>query len=151
MFLALRRLGGDCPALMLIVSQDAPEREYRALADLADDVLRVNLSPPSVAMQKAWSLRYHAAWWLRNQGLRKAWPQPEHPLQTVLPGHNIDAFFSLAVTEWPLTSVPSVTWIPDLQHRRLPGNFPLDDRASRDRVYLAEAQQATRILVTSEE
>src|SRR5262249_6590326 len=102
-------------------------------------------------MLKAWSLRYHATWWLRTQLFRSPWPKLEHPLQTVLPRHNLDVFFSMAVAEQPLTSVPCVTWIPDLQHRRLPDNFPPDDRASRDRIYLAEARHATRIMVTSDE
>lgn len=46
--------------------------------------------------------------------------------------------------------LPVLAWIPDLQHRRLPGLFPPAELAVRDRLFRATLQQAALVLVSSE-
>ena len=78
-------------------------------------------------------------------------PTAPHPLLKTLRAHQIDGFFTLAWTASPVAALPSVVWIPDFQHRRLPDNFQPAERVNRDHLYALLARGATRLLVTSEE
>lgn len=151
MLLALRALGPACPTLILVVGEHTPEQDYRPLLSSIDQVVRAEIQAPDVASLKQISLRYHLLWWLRARLLKLPPPAEANPLTAILPRHDIDAFFSVAWTHVPITSVPTVVWIPDFQHRRMPGNHPLELLASRDRVYSAQARAASRLLLTSED
>jgi len=151
MFSALRTLGADCPTLVLVVSEDAPERGYRLLANNADEVLLAHMHVPSTDQRKLWSWRYHFTWWLRTQVLKIPEPAAPHPLADFLPKHHIDAYFTLSFMRASVTSVASLVWIPDFQHIRLPDMFQADDRAIRDAIFQGQTRAATRLVVKSEE
>ena len=68
-----------------------------------------------------------------------------------LRNQRIDVLFSLAWSELPVTTVSTVVWLPDFQHRRLPENFGEAERANRDQLFARMAQGASRLMVTSEE
>ncbi len=151
MFLALRTLGPDCPTLALVVDQHAPEQDFSALAASADLLLRAPLRAPVAAPLIQWSLRAHFAAWLRAR-LRKTPARiVPHPLAEALRQQEIDVLFSLARPELPTAALPTVVWLPDFQHRRLPENFDAAERARRDSLFAMMARQANRLLVTSEE
>jgi len=151
MFLALRTLGSDRPALTLVVDPYAREQDLGALAASADQVLPGPAQPLEQALRIQQSLRYHVAWRLRTGLLHTPMPAAPHPLVKFLRDHQVDAFFTLAQAESPVASLPSVVWLPDFQHRRLPDNFAPEERASRDHVYSVLAHGATRLLLTSAE
>ena len=151
LFEALRTLGADCPTLLLIVDQRTPEQEFGALAASADQVLRVELRPPHSPPAPEWSLRTHVSGWLRARLFKIPPPSLPHPLVALLRAQSVDGLFSLAWSDLPLSVVPTVVWLPDFQHRRLPENFEPAERASRDRLYAWMARGASRLLVTSNE
>src|SRR5438105_15147154 len=70
MFLALRTQGPNCPGLVLIVDQNAPEPDIRVLAAGADQVLRGQMRPPDQIPLRQWSLHHHLASWLRTRVLK---------------------------------------------------------------------------------
>jgi len=151
MFLALRTLGPECPKLILVVDQNTPERDFSRLAAGADEVLSVQLRAPEPAPTIHWSLRAHFVSWLRKRLLKQPERVGKDPFVVAVRGRQIDALFSLAWSAVPVTALPTVVWLPDFQHRRLPENFSPAERASRDRLYAQMAHGATRLLVTSEE
>src|SRR5260221_6734417 len=151
MFLALRTLGPDCPTLVLVVDQRTPERDFSRLAAGADQVLPVQLRAPEQAQAIHWSLRAHFASWLRARLQNKPARLAPHPLIAALRSQQVDVLFSLAWSELPVAALPTVVWLPDFQHRRLPENFDAAERASRDRLYAQMAHEAARLLVTSQD
>ena len=103
-------------------------------------------------------------YYLRNLALALRAHAPSVEIVTV--GAPSPAFADLAANEpavppnadvvfpnWGLRrSVPAaeIHWIPDLQHRALPGNFGLVDRLRRDRGYRRLAARARLVVVSSE-
>ena len=150
-FVALRQLGTDGPTLVLVVDAHTPEADYASLAAEADEVLRAPEFPPDPSLLKQLSLRYHLALWLRQRLLKRLPPAAPHPLARVLPDQHIDGYFTMAVNPAPIRSVPSLVWIPDFQHRRLPDNFTPDERNGRDYYFTAQIGWATLVVVTSDE
>jgi glycosyltransferase involved in cell wall biosynthesis len=51
----------------------------------------------------------------------------------------------------PRASLPTIGWIPDFQHRRLPDLFTEKERAVRDRTFSNLASYCTRVVVSSED
>jgi glycosyltransferase involved in cell wall biosynthesis len=151
MFIALRALGAECPTLVLVVDDHAVEADYPHLAARPDEVLPAPMHVVDQWMRIQWSVRFHTAWWLRHRVLKMPVRAAPHPLTDFLPSHQIDAYFTRACMEASVQSVPSLVWIPDFQHLRLPDLFPPEDRAGRDAVFGAQARAATRLLVTSED
>ena len=147
---ALRALGAECPILVLVADQNTTSDEFGGLAAHVDEVLRGPAPLPDHDKLLGWSLQYHLNWWLRTRLLRYPTRVKPHPLSAFLAVHHIDCFFTEPWTESPFDSVPSVVWIPDFQHVRLPEMFPAEERARRDRLFQAQARSATRLLITSE-
>ena len=74
-----------------------------------------------------------------------------HVLARILPLQHIDAYFTMARNPAPIRSTPSVVWIPDFQHRRLPDNFTPEERAVRDRDYQTPIGWATLMAATADD
>jgi|SRR5579859_271664 len=151
MFHALRCLGADCPALILVVDERTPAADYAPLAAMADEMLRAPEPPPDAGLRLQESLRYHSLWWLRHRLLRQPAPRRPHPLAAVLAQQQLEGYFTLARNPAPICSVPSLVWIPDMQHVRLPANFTPEERQVRSRDYQAQLGWATFAVVTSDE
>src|SRR5260221_10649809 len=149
-FVALRALGAECPTLVLVADQNTASGEFSCLAAHVDEVLGGPAPWPEHDKLLGWSLRYHLTWWLRTRLLRNPPRVTPHPLSAFLAVHQIDCFFTEPWTEAPFDSIPSVVWIQDFQHVRLPEMFSAEERARRDRLFQAQARSATRLLITSE-
>jgi glycosyltransferase involved in cell wall biosynthesis len=66
---------------------------------------------------------------------------------------SVPADADVVFPNWGLSGRPTVTemhWIPDLQHRQLPGNFGMLERARRDRGYRRLARRAAVVVVSSD-
>lgn len=70
------------------------------------------------------------------------------PLERFLRRHRIDVL-SHSGALGRRSSVPSINWIPDFQHRRLPDYFPADERARRDANYARMAAESTLMVLSS--
>jgi glycosyltransferase involved in cell wall biosynthesis len=151
LLISLRRLETTCPKLVLMVSESAEESAYQSLAALADEVVRTPVQAADESMRMQQSLRYHLSWWARHRLLRVPAPKTAHPFNAVLTRHQIDAYFTMAANTAPQTTTPSLVWIPDFQHRRLPSNFAPAERAKRDRAFAVQARCAARLITTSAE
>jgi glycosyltransferase involved in cell wall biosynthesis len=151
LFAALRSLGDARPTLVLLVEEHVDEADYQSVAVLADEVRRVPPLPPEPGLLLQKSLRYHIAWWLRHRGLKRPVVIDPHPLTQTLPRQHIDAYFGMVTYPAPITSVPTIVWVPDFQHRRLPEKYGPVERATRDRHFMAQARWATQVVVTAEE
>lgn len=71
-------------------------------------------------------------------------------LESLLRRHGISAL-SHSGHLGPRSAFPTIGWIPDFQHQRLPNFFSEADRAKRDRGYARLAKFCSRIVVSSED
>jgi len=69
-------------------------------------------------------------------------------LQQELLGHRIDVL-SHSGHLGRRARLPTLAWIPDFQHRRVPELFPAREWAVRDRFYRDQCAYATRVIVSS--
>ena len=72
----------------------------------------------------------------------------EPPLATLLRRRHVDAIFANR-DFGPQFPIPSLSWIPDFQHVRLPEMFSAQEIRSRDREFSRIAAYATRVIVSS--
>lgn len=72
----------------------------------------------------------------------------DHVLQRELMGHRIDVL-SHSGHLGRRARLPTLAWIPDFQHRRVPELFPASEWEVRDRFYREQCEYATRIIVSS--
>ena len=151
LFAALRALGDGRLTLVLLVEVHVNAADYQSVAVLADEVRCVPPLPPEPGLLLQKSLRYHIAWWLRHRGLKQPVGIAPHPLTHTLPRQHIDAYLAMASNPAPITSVPTIVWVPDFQHRRLPETYAPVERATRDRHFMAQSSWATQVVVTAEE
>ncbi len=72
----------------------------------------------------------------------------DHPLENLLRRSNI----SVLSHSWHFdrsADIRTIEWIPDLQHRHLPGFFSPEEVASRDRDYRRTAERCSALVVSS--
>jgi glycosyltransferase involved in cell wall biosynthesis len=68
--------------------------------------------------------------------------------ENLLKKHKIDAVFGLIITKKYL-NIPTLTWIPDFQHRRLPEMFSREECFARDRMFHKSSEASSIIMVMS--
>jgi glycosyltransferase involved in cell wall biosynthesis len=71
------------------------------------------------------------------------------PLDRILAHHRLDVLSHSGVLGMGART-PALAWIPDLQHRVLPGFFSPEERAARDAAIAASLRQAARVIVSSQ-
>jgi glycosyltransferase involved in cell wall biosynthesis len=118
---------------VLLVGRRAPDAELLGFPEV--EVLRTKWLDP---MTPGWALR-------------KAWQQAlagDPFLQGFLRSKRIDVL-SHADFLSERSSIPTICWIGDFQHRRLPEFFSRSERLYRDRDFRLQCRHATRILLSS--
>ena len=126
------------PEIALLAPAEATPNGYAALAPLVDRVLTLPREPAW-----PWTIRRWRTMARERLGLTP----------TILPylrKQSVTGVFSME-EYGPHFKMPLLTWIPDFQDCRLPEMFPDEERQERSRRYARIAQNATRVIVSSED
>ncbi|MEA2530039.1 MAG: hypothetical protein QOG89_1683 [Thermomicrobiales bacterium] len=110
------------------------------------DVGKLGGFPAVEIVQSDWFDRMTPPWLLR-----KSWQQVfgrDPFLERLVRQHGIDVL-SHADPLGPNANMPTICWIPDFQHRRLPHCFKPSERRYRDRSFMRQCRYGTRVIVSS--
>lgn len=144
-------LGGVNYARNLLTAMlSLPDRQIEPVLLVGDRVDRGILAgfPPVEVIRSRWLERSTPHW-----AVRKAWQQAfdsDPFLERVLRAHQIDVV-SHSDFLGKRTSPPTISWIPDFQHRQLPQFFKTSHRWYRDRDFRLRCRHATRIILSSDD
>lgn len=122
--------------LSFVVPKNWQPFQYRA--SLPDSVDRIECSAP-----RRWSIR-----WATNALATRLWLRHIN-LEATLRRHAVDVLFGLTLP-FRYGRVATLSWIPDLQHRRLVEMFGKREHLARDELFMRAGRVATRVVVTSE-
>ncbi|MGK2849438.1 MAG: glycosyltransferase family 4 protein [Candidatus Limnocylindrales bacterium] len=125
-----------------------PDRRIEPVLLAGADVDAATLAgfPPVEVVRSPWLDRGTPRWLGR-----RLWQQAfasDPFLQRVLEAHRIDVLSHSGVLGRG-SSIPTICWLVDFQHRQLPQSFTALERFYRDRNFRLQADRATRILLSS--
>lgn len=125
-----------------------PDRRIEPVLLAGADVDAATLAgfPPVEVVRSPWLDRGTPRWLGR-----RLWQQAfasDPLLQRVLEAHRVDVLSHSGVLG-RRASIPTICWLVDFQHRRLPQSFTALERFYRDRNFRLQADHATRILLSS--
>jgi glycosyltransferase involved in cell wall biosynthesis len=133
---------------LLAALQDCPERRIEPVIFAGRQASQTWLSslPPFERCELASLTRGAVRWVARKIWRRIAGTDPL--LERDLLAHRIDVL-SHATHPGRRSALPTIAWIPDFQHRRLPDFFDVRERNVRDRQFRQQCEHATLVLVSS--
>ena len=131
---ALKRTYGSDVALYF-VQRDVLSRSDKDVAELEGQVIRINSS-------REWTPKFVVEYAMSTL--------LSHDLvgSRVLEENKIDVLFGHLLRN--RYRMPTLSWIPDFQHVRLPQMFSAEERRQRDRIFLKTTRISDRIIVMSE-
>lgn len=130
---ALKHTYGDDVALyFLLPGTDIPED----IDEAAEKVLRIGT-------YREWTIP-----WVVEQGIKRLSANDLRKTR-VLKRNQIDVLFGLCLW-YRYGSIPTLSWIPDFQHIRLPEMFSALERRQRDWIFLRTAKMCTRTILMSQ-
>lgn len=125
-----------------------PDRRIEPVLLVGADVEAATLAgfPEVESVRSPWLDRGSPRWLGRRLWQQVAASDPF--LQRVLERHRVDVLSHSGVLG-RRASIPTICWLVDFQHRRLPQSFTAMERFYRDRNFRLQADHATRILLSS--
>ncbi|MEP7358750.1 MAG: glycosyltransferase [Anaerolineales bacterium] len=141
---ALQTLGPEAPEVDLVVWTGTAPASYAPALPYISQVLSIPYSVPA----KAAPARTPLQRWL---GQPAAAPPAQPRRSKILLERGVVCTFSTIWSERLDFGIPTVIWLPDFQHRRLPEMFSASQRSERDALYLKEIEAATLVVVTAED
>ena len=126
-----------------------PERQIEPVLivppDMPEELLAV--FPPWQVLRTALAVGQHAGWRLARI-LGRELVGRDVLMERFLRQHGIDVLsHSGHLGRW--ATVPTIGWIPDFQHRRMPEFFQPAELTSRDRVFRRITERCTTVLLSS--
>jgi glycosyltransferase involved in cell wall biosynthesis len=144
---ALRALGAEAPECVLVLWPGMGPQEVEPLRPWVDRTVQVPYQAP--AEQQSALPRQPIARWL-GRGRWAAPPRNGRVSSPVVREQGVHCLFTTPLRARPEYGVPTLLWLPDLQHVHLPELFSSQERAERDAVYGEELSAAARVVVTAE-
>ncbi|NEQ23020.1 MAG: glycosyltransferase family 4 protein, partial [Microcoleus sp. SIO2G3] len=142
LFVALKSLESCRPEIALLVPHQSQPSSYNSLSPYIDQLLYM---PPDPPMPKFWQRQT-----IRIKKRLAVRHEPEPLLTPYLREHQVDSIF--ATTHFGRQfNVPLLSWIPDFQHLHLPEMFSAQEIQQRDQHYLKIAENANRIILSSQD